>query len=358
MNPALPDNAVMLPSDFERQQIFYWLKRVSSVTAWRRIIQYHKAWADATENSLREAEEHGLGDETSLPQSEYALILKCQAHCEEAVSRLSKGDKRVFKYDANGQFEMGGRMLSHWSQMLYRIEIGENGINKHTPRWPEFCAAATSAAQAWGECGPHILEPYYLDEPALILYGVWMQEHLPAMPFPKELPAVPDPTDNKFVRTNSITPCTGIWEPVDLPKRSFISLLTGAEKPQPPFRIVGSMNYLHGGSRAPRITVETADDSFDLHTTWRLLWRDDRYEDGTIPEEEALYRFNKPDAVQPPAPPIWYPDQTYWTESGKAAAVGGKWLLESDLDVSIILNKGDLLPMHQGREVRWVSTAS
>lgn len=54
------------------------------------------------------------------------------------------------------------------------------------------------------------------------------------------------------------------------------------------------MNYLHGGSVAPEIGVETGTDNINLCTMWRLLWRDDRYVNGTIPEEDADYRFTKP----------------------------------------------------------------
>lgn len=310
MNPSIPDDAVKLPSDLERQQIFYWLKRVSSVTAWRRILEYYKAWAAATENSLRVAEEHDWGDETSLPQSEYALVLKCLAHCEEGVNRLSKGDKRVFKFDANGEFAMARRMLFHWAQMLYRIEIGENCIKKHTPLWTEFNEALLEACQAWQECAQQILEPRYLEEPGLTLYGQWLQKELATMSFPDELALVPDPLDNTFVHTNEYTPCSGIWEPVDVPKPSFLSLFTRAPKPQPPFKIVGAMNYLHGGSKAPKITVETATDSLDLDTAWRLLWRDDRYKDGAIPEDEAHYRFTRPYLVQPEPQPLMVPEDT------------------------------------------------
>ncbi|WP_229211340.1 MULTISPECIES: Imm71 family immunity protein [unclassified Duganella] len=354
MNQSIPDSAAMLPSDFERQQIFYWLRRVSSVTAWRRLFEFYRAWATATENSLREADEHGWGQETSLPQSEYALILKCLAHCEEGVSRLEKGDKRVFKFDANGEFAMARRMLSHWTQMLERIELGENGIKENTPLWAEFCEALISLGQAWGECAMHILEPRYLGEPGLTLYGAWLQAELKTMPFPQKLMQVPDPIDNTFVRTNDYTPCSGIWEPVDVPKPSLLSLITRAPKPQPPFKLVGAMNYLHGGSKAPRIMVETASDNIDLDTTWRLLWRDDRYTDGTVPEEEAHYRFNKPDAVLPPAPLIWVPKETIWAESGAVTQVAGKWLVETDLSASVTLQKGEKLPLHQGLEVRWV----
>ncbi|WP_332851762.1 Imm71 family immunity protein [Duganella sp. S19_KUP01_CR8] len=343
-----------LPSDLHRQQIFYWLQRVSSVTAWRRILGYYEAWATATENSVREADENGWNDQTSLPQAEYALVLKCLAHCEEGVNRLAKGDKRVFRFDANGEFAMAQRMIFHWAEMLSRIELGENVIKENTPLWAEFCEALTSAGQAWQECAQHILEPHYLDEPGLTYYGPWLEAELKTMSFPSELESVPDPIDNTFVRTNEYTPCTGIWEPVDLPKPPFLSLLTRAPKPQPPFKIVGAMNYLHGGSKAPQIKIQTEDGSFPCDTTWRLLWRDDRYKDGSLPEEESHYTFTQPEAIRAPRPAVWVAKETIWAETGTVAQAAGKWLVESDLNASVILQKGEKLPLHQGREVRWV----
>jgi hypothetical protein len=183
---------------------------------------------------------------------------------------------------------------------------------------------------------------------------VWLQKELATMPLPSELAPVPDPAESSFVRTGDYIPCSGIWEPVDVAKPSFMSLVTRAPKPQPPFKIMGAMNYLHGGSNAPQIRVETVDDSFSLDTTWRLLWRDDRYIDGTIPEEEAYYRFMKPDPVQPPAPVPFVAEETMWGESGNAAPVAGRWLVESHLDASVTLRKGERFPLHQGRKVRWV----
>lgn len=355
MNRSTPNNAVMLPSALERQQIFYWLKRVSSATAWRRIFEYYKIWAAITESSFREADARGWGDKTALPHSDYVLILKGLAHCEEGVIRLAKGDKRVFKFDANGEFAIARRALFHWAEMTSRIETGENGIDRnHTPFWKEFCEKLTSACQAWQECGIHILEPRYLGEPGLTLYGDWLKAELKAMPFPNQLIPVPDPIDNTFVRTNEFTPCSGIWEPVDVPKPSILSLITRPAKPQPPFRVAGAMNYLHGGSKAPQITLETLDDNFAVDTTWRLLWPDDRYSDGTIPEEEAYYRFNMPAALPEERPAITETGQLVWAESGSIARASGKWLVETDLHASVTLQKGDQLPLHQGREVRWV----
>lgn len=285
----------MLPGEQERKQIFYWLKRISSYTAWNRILGYYYAWAKVTEKSVQRASERGWSDKTGITESDLVGILKCVAHCEEGVRRLRKGDKRVFRYDANGEFVMADRRLWHWTSMQWRIEIGENGIDEeHTPYWPEFNYALTQLSEAWGECSPDILEREDLNAPSSTIYGVWLQEWLPKMTFPKVLPEVPDPVKHILIATGKTTPCPGIWEPVEVPKPKGFHLFS-APPPEGSLPIVGCMAYLHGGSPAPRAKQETETESLRADVIWRLLWRDDRYEDGTIPEEESVYVFLKPD---------------------------------------------------------------
>lgn len=286
---------IMLPTDIERAQIFFWLKKVSSATAWRRIFEFYRVWTVSAENSLRVADENGWAGKTAIPTSDYLLILKGLSHCEDGVIQLSKGDKRVFKFDANGKFAMARRILFHWAEMTTRIEQRENIIDEnHTPFWIEFCETLTSACQAWQECAQHVLEPRYLDEPGLTLYGDWLRNELALLHFPENLPAPPDPSDNIFIKTGDIIPSSGIWEPVDEKKTPLSRIFNRAAPPIPPFNPVGAMNYLHGGSQAPRITVETETDNIDFDTTWRLLWSDERYLDEEIPIEEKSYRFNQP----------------------------------------------------------------
>jgi hypothetical protein len=269
---------IMLPTDIERAQIFFWLKKVSSATAWRRIFEFYRVWTVSAENSLRVADENGWAGKTAIPTSNYLLILKGLRHCEDGVIQLSKGDKRVFKFDANGKFAMARRILFHWAEMTTRIEQRENIIDEnHTPFWIEFCETLTSACQAWQECAQHVLEPRYLDEPGLTLYGDWLRNELALLHFPENLPAPPDPSDNIFIKTGDIIPSSGIWEPIDEKKTPLTRIFNRAVPPTRPFNPVGAMNYLHGGSKAPRITVETETDNIDFDTTWRLLWSDERY---------------------------------------------------------------------------------
>jgi len=177
------------------------------------------------------------------------------------------------------------------------------------------------------------------------------------MPFPPELARVPDPIDDTFVKTGRWVKFAGIWEPISLEKVQKTSLLDWfkrAPDPAPPFTLAGAMNYLHAYSSAPQIMIETVDGPVHSDTTWRLLWRDDRYLAGIVPEHEADYRFTKP-----PEPPIRRPvvsesGQTSWAQSGTTTWVSGTWLVEFDLHASVKLVKGDKLPLHLGRTVDWL----
>jgi hypothetical protein len=69
--------------------------------------------------------------------------------------------------------------------------------------------------------------------------------------------------------------------------------------------IIGCPSYLLQGAPAPTCRLENGDgyrSETPQPVTWRLLWKDDRYTDGTIPEEEKLYFVESP-AIQASPPP-------------------------------------------------------
>ncbi|QBH03049.1 Imm71 family immunity protein [Xanthomonas oryzae] len=355
MNSNFPEG-LKLPNELERRQMFYQLKKESSFTAWNRMLELYQAWADVTERSVREADAKGWLDESGISESHYVRILKGLAHHEEGVRRLRKGDKRVFKFDANGEFVMGHRTVSHWLELVWRIEIGENGINEAlTPLWDEFRArlddVATLRSEIWGD----IIEGRYFEDSAPNIYGRWFQENVSKMHFPLVIPDVPDPVENTLVATGSRIPCSGIWEPVDAPKPKKFSLFSKPDVPSGFLPYIGALNYLHGGSPAPQAGQIVRDASIDIDVVWRLIWRDDRYEDGTIPEEEADYVFmeSEPPPVQQEAATDAARRQVS-AMSGQRASQAGRWLVMDDLNAAAQFNAGDELPLHEGRKVQWV----
>ena len=350
-NQPIPEVDFVLPSELERQQIFYWLQKVSSLTAWRRIFEHYKAWITVTENSVREAERQGWSDKTSLSRNTYLRMSKGIEYFKKGIIQLENTDRRPF--ETYGYFTDAKDLLFMYAYDVRRVDEGENGIDEeHTPFWQEYCEAMSSACSTWHECAYHMVEPRYFGD-GLRSYNQWLKNELKLTHFPPQLDTVPEPEDHIFVRANGFTPYAGIWEPVAAPEQSFGSRLTGAWKPQPPFEIVGAMAYFHPHSRAPRIRIGSEDKCAKLNMAWRLLWRDDRYADGTVPEKEAQYRFLEPERSKPKSSGPPGIENVIWAESGAAAQVAGKWTIESDT-YSVTRKKAQRLPFVQGRSYRWI----
>jgi len=310
MTTSIAPELLLLPDELERKQIFYLLKKHSSWTAWNRILSYFQKWADVTEESIRQSDEHGLFSNTEYPpdyttppgviddlgktsiyKRNYVNILKGLALFDEGVRRLAQGDKRVFTADAaTGLFIRAsdeGR-VGYFQTAKHKLEDGEIRWEATTPLMKEFFEALDEFSSARIECSFYILEPeeQYRDMRLVArrCFGLWDMVFLPQLPFPKPLPDIPEIFDVVEVKTGEMVPCSGIWEPVD------------GSVP------TGTMNYLHEDTPAPQYEQDFRNKSdpdygcfckaFDA--TWRLLWKDDRYEDGTIPEEEKGYQFQLP----------------------------------------------------------------
>ena len=356
MNIPLPPQDVLLPDNHERKQIFYWLKQVSSWTAWNRIFGYYKTWADAAEKSVRAADNSGILDKSTIPYDDYVFILKGLAHFEEGVQRLREGDKRVFQYNSHGEFAMAGRAPAYWHKGIWGR--GEMQIDyEHTPYWDEFENGLEQFSAASGECAMVILESADLDAAAPNIFGMWLKENLPKMHFPQNLSEVPSSLEDILVATGKTIPHSGIWEPVEAPQSKGFSLFRQPPH-RGPFPIAGCMNYLHGGSSAPPAKQETETESLRANVVWRLLWRDDRYEDGTVLEEEREYRFMQPesdasgDTPASASRPVKSEPLVSLT-SGQLAPNSGRWLPEDNLAGAIELQAGEPLPFREGRAIRW-----
>lgn len=369
MTPDIPKN-VALPDELERRQIFYWLKRISSYTAWNRIMGFYKVCTDTMEKILssEECQSEQAAQKlanNSIHTERLVRLLKGLSLYERALARLKTGNKRVFRYDNDAGFVLAGRSFSGWSDIRSRQDQGENYFEpQEIPFFDELEAARNDVCAAKGECGPDILEGRYRDDPAPVMYGHPMETE--SMVFPDPLPELPIVREERFIDTGDIVPCSGIWEPVHVEKtKGFVGLF---QRPIPvpsgDYAIAGCMNYLHGGSLAPKIKVDTPEEILQLSTTWRLLWRDDRYEDGTIPEEEQFYVFQEPEAdrrtrktTQPAtnqAAAVSSDEFLITARSGTPAPRAGLWSVQETQYASIEVAQGGILPQHEGRDVTWI----
>jgi hypothetical protein len=360
----------LIPTALERQKIFYHLKKISSYTAWSRILGYYKAWADIFEKSVSEAEDAATPDKPAEVGTEQLIfVLKCLSACEKSVELLRQGNMAPIRYDGLACFAVAKRAIKYWVEHQMHFEDGDIAFHpERVPYWNEIKEAHRKLGSAWFEL-ESVLETSATDDAApFALYqrgrdfgfnGVpWVDDHgrvFPPHHFPANLPEVPNPQEVVLVKNGDTVPFSGIYEPIEVPapKRKLVSLFTKAAAPAGPFDIMGAMNYF----AADGLVRHIGEGRSVVPTTWRLLWKDDRYLDGTIPAEEAGYMFNRPHVASgfsAVAAPV--ADTLVYARSGERASKAGTWAVQDDLQGRQSFALGEILPLHQGREVTWVWT--
>lgn len=355
-----------IPTPDERKRLFRLIQRYSSWTACQFIGAHHKAFVDAVRAAFEDTQAHPPPNEVPLlAASQMAAFLHGYASMEGALTRLRQGDKTVFRFIGYGKpaapyFCEAYRRISSWSDGFLADMFNARGMDAPIRRhamFPLIEVALINVGEAWSYIGL-AMESRNTDVPAIIEganqsgseatgIGCGARFAFTTIPAATDLPEVPAPAKEVLVKTGMSCPCFGIWEPVKGPMtKGFVGLF---KQPQVPadhvFELDGCMNYLHQGSPIPTIAFEGDDPSGEGRpTVWRLLWKDDRYLDGTIPPVEATYQFiEQRNVPTPPAPP---PDRPTVPNraSGEAASVSGRWVCFNSANEVLILKKGDLFP--------------
>jgi hypothetical protein len=264
-----------LPGDHERRALFAWLRRISSLAAWQRLLDRHQRLVDIVRTTTEE--------EGDVPNSWPELLLSNHAAMEEAVERLREGNRSCFSYGGGvGHFSQAVWHLSSWDSALGRVVriVGTDFPPVHSVHWPEIQQAMSHCAAAYRAVAP-VLEPRFVDTPAPVkriddLYIADTESLFHRLVRTPTLDEVPEVEPAVIVKSRCPVSVSGIWEPVRQRRAAAGS-----------FAIDGCMNYLHAGSPAPTIAcAETASPHDGRPTMWRLLWSDDRYGKNGIPEDE------------------------------------------------------------------------
>lgn len=293
-----------VPTDHERRALFAWLKQASSLSAWRRLYSYHQAFVDAVE-SVYEQEQKTPGMAQTIPTEWYTSVLRSHDAFAAGLARLQSGDRRCFAFlGARGHFSEGLLQVKWWQGMYRGSFSGRNGFGvEDSPRWPEIDKAMHDCLAAASDIGVVLqqrhtdvpapidcMEPY-LSQPDSSLIKHWNSQ--------PTLPVVPAAKPEVLIATGQVIPCYGIWEPVRVASRGIFRV--SSSPPLAESRIVdgreldGCLNYLHADSAAPTIAFpEDGQRREGRPTTWRLVWRDERYGPHPIPDEEKDYVFVRP----------------------------------------------------------------
>lgn len=301
--------AFELPTALERKALFRMLKQDSSLTNWSRIVPYYRDFVAEIRGVLTAIEDAGAEQRSLLDESDVLTAMKCLAAMEDAIERLRQGDRTVFRFMGYGTGD------AYFCEALRLLDIWQGWDNRewHSYRpiadsvfWPALDAAKGRLSAAFGNT-QYILEARHTDVPAPLAdmrelraetSGSSVDYFGPVMRTPK-LPDVPIPAEELLIPSGDDAPYSGIYEPVKTAWSK--GVLTLFRRPVPAsdgqYELDGCMNYLHGGSPAPTIGFEGDDERGEgRKTVWRLLWADDRYMDGVVPDEEQSYTFVHPGA--------------------------------------------------------------
>ncbi|KPF66949.1 hypothetical protein IP84_14005 [beta proteobacterium AAP99] len=283
------------------------LKQDSSLTNWSRIVPYYRDFVAEIRSVLTAIEDADAEQRSLLDESDVLTAMKCLAAMEDAIERLRQGDRTVFRFAGYGTgdayFCEAIRLLDTWQGWDNREWHSYRPI-ADSAFWPALERARSRLAAALGNT-QYILEPRHTDVPAPLAD---MRELRPETsdslvdyfgPIMRmaNLPDVPTPSEEVLIPTGDEAPCSGIYEPVKAAWSKGVLTLFRRPVPDPDgqYELDGCMNYLHGGSPAPTIGFEDDDERGEgRKTVWRLLWADDRYTDGVVPEEEQTYHFVHP----------------------------------------------------------------
>ena len=270
----------------DRKKVFWLLKKYSSYTAWNALGEAYSEFAAAFEYAI----EHYVKMSPTSTQEQvdnairdlsdwYKEILDGQIAFEKGLPLLKEGQRSVFRNTSTGYLRYAGGVRG----FIRRIMDPEEFVFDWMPNKDEVVGAAN---KLWREPFKGLALINERDENHQVaslgsqtvfdpIYG----------PFniPLRLSAVPTPTDITIQTEDDDVPQSGIWEPEWEISPGLLKSLTGT----PVKTEKGCMNYLLAGTIAPK--YKDGELEPEINVTWRLIWADDRYLDGIIPEEEAGY---------------------------------------------------------------------
>jgi len=324
-----------------RDRAFYLLKKYTSATLLTRAIDlygeflYHFEQATTEQQNLNSSipgQPVDYSDDlvsllTYLEPMEYARPLLTQTNKRrEAFDALKRGVRFVnFIWGRRYQESMAGEPGNLLYNMGYRWSPGES---------VDVFAKAALAADllSLGLTTTNKASRLYLLNPRetletrtvmrwtydSIFFASVRFNGVPPIVFPAQLSSCPPKNENNEgqVWSAQTIPETGIWEPWPVDPSA------GARCP----------NYYFAGDTASQYQMEGTDTFEDVR--WRLIWKDNRYVNGEIPDEEADYFGSLPTSTVP---------IKRASHPGDVCPQSGKWY-SNHLHKTIYLQAGDVMP--------------
>lgn len=254
----------MSPDD--RRRMFWYLKRRTSYTAWKREADAFDRFANIFEMQVIEepTPQAAMTIWGTDWESHYAKIVRAQFLYEKALTQLKKGDRTIFLDNSHGILNEASSIAQTWHNEL--VNHGPQGDHFHDGKYLKILTSAIEKFYDFSR-NTGYFQSSMAGGTAPEFWGEWMKEELARV---CHLPSYPE-----------LLPCNekhSVWTGEDIQ-------ISGIYEPQVRD---GCMNYLLAGAPAPLLWGADGSER-KLRVKWRLLWRDDRYIDSNIPPEEEGY---------------------------------------------------------------------
>jgi hypothetical protein len=261
-----------------------WLaKKYSSLTYIRRMTALFSNFVAGYEDYARQSP-----GSASLHRERLTYFFKYQAALTDGIERIERRDSAGYVQVYYGCY-FGDRLLGRPVEGGYEFE--EIGWRPYPlPHEDLF---------AWGAIAAGMGDSVFMTLKAGWAFPLVTAPPSSALSFPRSLPPAPKPTGIS-VQAGQDVPVSGIWMP-SVPSGAPNYLWQGNEVAKA-MRAVTRLDYPEVlGAKDPQTAITNY--VYEAEPTrWDLLWEDDRYKDGKVPDEEAAYL--DPSTEPPPWPPL------------------------------------------------------
>lgn len=318
----------------DRQMMFYYLQRKTSWTAWRREADWFGKFVAVLEKQMREEPIHKKIQFASLFDTRwegtYSDALKAQAHYEKALRNLARGERTIWRRDKEADLTIASNIISDiYTHLVFHGVRGDQGMDG---RFIDEMIDVLFTYYLVREGQADVKEHEFLDSYATYYWNDLAREKFKKIEFPEPLPPVPEPPKAPLYRSGEILPVFGIYEPQ--------------------FKD-GCMNYLLGGAKAPETMRKGIIFTLPSHVTWRLIWEDTRYQDGTVPEFEQQY-FPSEQMIVNVKSDRYRPGITVHADTNSVCPLDGEWVALDKPNTRVEMKAGETMPPCEGRSITWI----
>lgn len=333
---------------------FWLLKKYSSYTWAAEIHKHFTRFVNELEAWMRTNPPAATTFEEDVLRSVWYM----QGKAEEGLNLLRNGKDKARAYSLLSDgfgfanlFWADRWFMEHDPVRFTHLGFSADWTKKSTGLF--FSLGAADRMLALAVFGPYTSSYKYLLNPKELdrVYGANIadlhQYYSTPLWMPAEFPLLPALNEDIHILSGQETPYTGIWIPTPLVSDSISAKLLQKPVGQQTY----CMSFMVQGTVAPKMISEEEHLLVieqncrpipkDRAVRWRLLWKDERYGENGIPEEEKDY-LRVDEAA--PAPTERADSGVIRCEGGKSCPRSGYWHVWHEAGTRRYFNEGDSMP--------------